>query len=90
MSLVTWIVIGLVVGLAQALAPGRSGGRRGCGATFLSGLAAVAGALLGGWLSTLLGFGGIAGGLDARNLTVAGLGAVVTLVAWRLLAGRRT
>ena len=85
MSLLAWIVLGLIAGLvAKALVPGRDPG--GCIITILVG---IAGALVGGWLSTLLGFGGLAGGLDLRNLVIAVLGAIVLLVLWRLVAGRR-
>jgi uncharacterized membrane protein YeaQ/YmgE (transglycosylase-associated protein family) len=85
MSLLAWIVLGLIAGLvAKALVPGRDPG--GCIVTILVG---IAGALVGGWLSTLLGFGGLAGGLDLRNLVIAVLGAIVLLVLWRLLFGRR-
>jgi uncharacterized membrane protein YeaQ/YmgE (transglycosylase-associated protein family) len=85
MSLLAWIVLGLIAGLiAKALVPGRDPG--GCIITILIG---IVGALLGGWLSTLLGFGGLAGGLDFRNLIIATLGAIVLLVLWRLLRGRR-
>jgi uncharacterized membrane protein YeaQ/YmgE (transglycosylase-associated protein family) len=85
MSLLAWIVLGLIAGLvAKALVPGRAPG--GCVITILIG---IAGALLGGWLSTLLGFGGLAGGLDLRNLIIAALGAIVLLVLWHLLTGRR-
>ena len=85
MSLLAWIVLGSIAGLlARALLPGRDPG--GCILTILVG---IAGALLGGWLSTLLGFGGLAGGLDLRNLTIAVLGAVVLLILARLLTGRR-
>ncbi len=86
MSLLAWIVLGLIAGLvAKALVPGRDPG--GCIITILVG---IAGALVGGWLSTLLGFGGLAGGLDLRNLVIAVLGAIVLLVLWRLLFGRRS
>jgi len=85
MSLLAWIVLGLIAGLvAKALVPGRDPG--GCIVTVLIG---IAGALIGGWLSTLLGFGGLAGGLDLRNLIIAVLGAIVLLVLFRLVAGRR-
>ena len=86
MPLLAWIVLGLIAGLvAKALVPGRDPG--GCVITILVG---IAGALVGGWLSTLLGFGGLAGGLDVRNLVIAVLGAIVLLVLWRLLFGRRS
>ena len=85
MSILAWIVLGLIAGVvAKALVPGRDPG--GCIVTIVIG---VAGALLGGWLSTLLGFGGLAGGLDVRNLVIATLGSIVLLILWRLLTGRR-
>jgi uncharacterized membrane protein YeaQ/YmgE (transglycosylase-associated protein family) len=83
MSLLAWIVLGLAAGLlARLLVPGPHG----CIVTVLLG---IAGALLGGWLSTLLGFGGLAGRLDVRNLVIATLGAVLLLAVFRLLTGRR-
>jgi uncharacterized membrane protein YeaQ/YmgE (transglycosylase-associated protein family) len=85
MSILAWIVLGLIAGIvAKALVPGRDPG--GCIITIVIG---IVGALIGGWLSTLLGFGGLAGGLDLRNLVIATLGAIVLLVLWRLLTGRR-
>jgi uncharacterized membrane protein YeaQ/YmgE (transglycosylase-associated protein family) len=85
MSLLAWIVLGLIAGLvARALVPGHGPG--GCIVTILIG---IVGALLGGWLSTLLGFGGLAGRLDLRNLIIATLGAIALLILWRLLSGRR-
>lgn len=85
MSILAWIVLGLIAGIvAKALVPGRDPG--GCIVTIVMG---IVGALLGGWLSTLLGFGGLAGGLDVRNLVIATLGSIVLLVLWRLLSGRR-
>ncbi|HVT57597.1 MAG TPA: GlsB/YeaQ/YmgE family stress response membrane protein [Thermoanaerobaculia bacterium] len=85
MSLLAWIVLGLLAGLiAKAALPGRDPG--GCLVTILIG---IVGALLGGWLSTLLGFGGLYGGLDLRNLVIATLGAIVLLLIWRLFHRRR-
>ena len=83
MSLIAWIVLGLVAGaIAKMLMPGRDPG--GCIVTILIG---VVGALLGGWLSTLFGFGGLSGGLDWRNLIIAVLGSIVLLGLWRLMRG---
>jgi uncharacterized membrane protein YeaQ/YmgE (transglycosylase-associated protein family) len=84
MSLLAWIVLGLLAGLvAKMLVPGRDPG--GCILTIVIG---VVGALLGGWLSTLLGYGGLSGRLDWRNLIIATLGSVVLLLLVRLLRGR--
>ena len=85
MSLIGWIVLGLLAGaIAKWVMPGPDPG--GCIVTAVIG---VVGALLGGWLSTLLGFGGLTGRLDWRNLIIAVLGSIVLLAVWRLLHGRR-
>ncbi|MDP9120879.1 MAG: GlsB/YeaQ/YmgE family stress response membrane protein [Acidobacteriota bacterium] len=84
MGLISWIVLGLVAGIvAKALVPGRDPG--GCIVTVLIG---IVGALLGGWLSTLLGYGGLAGRLDFRNLVIATLASTVLLLLFHLLRGR--
>lgn len=83
MSWLAWIVLGLIAGgIAKMLMPGRDPG--GCVLTMVIG---IVGALLGGWLSTLLGFGGLGGDLDWRNLVIAVLGSIVLLAIWRLMRG---
>lgn len=83
MGLLSWIVFGLIAGLvARWLSPGKEPG--GCAATVVIG---ILGALLGGWLATMLGFGGISG-FDLRSLVVAVLGAVLVLLAYRMVAKR--
>jgi len=83
MGLIAWIVLGLIAGaLAKWIMPGQDPG--GCVITIIIG---VVGALLGGYLSTLLGFGGLTGDLDWRSLIIAVLGSMVLLAIWRLLRG---
>lgn len=83
MSWIAWIVLGLIAGgIAKMLMPGRDPG--GCVITMIIG---IVGALLGGWLSTLFGFGGLGGDLDWRNLVIAVLGSIVLLAIWRLMRG---
>ena len=85
MGLIAWIVLGGIAGLiAKALMPGRDPG--GCILTVVIG---IVGALLGGFLATVLGFGGLAGGLDFRNLVIAVIGAIVLLAILRMLRGGR-
>jgi len=85
MGLLAWIVLGLLAGgLAKWLMPGPDPG--GCIVTIIIG---VVGALLGGFLSTALGFGGLTGQLDWRSLIIATIGSIVLLLIWRLLRGRR-
>jgi uncharacterized membrane protein YeaQ/YmgE (transglycosylase-associated protein family) len=84
MGLLSWIVMGLVAGaLAKFLLPGRDPG--GCIVTALIG---VAGAVLGGFLATRMGFGGISG-FDLRSLGIAVVGAFLFLLVLRMLGGRR-
>jgi uncharacterized membrane protein YeaQ/YmgE (transglycosylase-associated protein family) len=84
MGLLTWIVFGLIAGIvAKLLMPGKDPG--GCIITILIG---IAGALLGGFLATALGFGGITG-FDWRSLIIAVLGAIVLLLLYRMIAGRK-
>ena len=80
MGIGSWIVMGLVAGaIGKFLLPGRDAG--GCVVTILVG---IAGALLGGFLATYLGFGGISG-FDVRSLVIATLGAMLLLMALRIL-----
>jgi uncharacterized membrane protein YeaQ/YmgE (transglycosylase-associated protein family) len=74
----------LLAGLvAKLIVPGKDPG--GCIVTVIIG---VVGALLGGFIATALGFGGISG-FDWRSLLIAVLGAVLLLILWRLISGRR-
>lgn len=78
-----WLVLGLAAGaLARFVLPGRD--PIGCLPTLIVG---VAGAYLGGFLATLLGFGGFRG-LDVYSLIVATLGAVLLLLVVRIFRSR--
>lgn len=82
MGILSWIVFGLVVGIiAKLLMPGRDPG--GFIVTMLLG---IAGALLGGFIGRAMGFYGP--NQPAGWLMSIG-GAIVLLVLYRLLVGRR-
>jgi uncharacterized membrane protein YeaQ/YmgE (transglycosylase-associated protein family) len=84
MGLIAWIVLGLIAGLiAKALVPGKDPG--GCFVTVLIG---IVGAVLGGFLATLLGFGGISG-FDWRSLLIAVAGSAALLALLRLFRGKK-
>lgn len=84
MGLIAWIVLGGIAGLiAKALMPGKDPG--GCIITVIIG---VVGALLGGFLATALGFGGLSG-LDWRSLVIAVIGSFVLLAILKMIRGRR-
>ena len=83
MGFVAWIVLGLVAGvLAKVIMPGRDPG--GLVVTILLG---IAGALVGGYIGTQLGFGRVSG-LDLRSLAISVGGAVVLLFLYRMLKRR--
>ena len=77
-----WILLGLVAGtLAKFLVPGRD--PSGCIITIVLG---IVGALIGGYLGTLFGWGHVtAGAFDLRSIGLATLGAIVLLLLGRLV-----
>ena len=84
MGLLSWVVMGFLAGLlAKFLLPGRDPG--GCIVTPLIG---IVGAVVGGWVASYLGYGGIRG-FDLRSLLIATLGAILFLLVLRLLRGGR-
>jgi uncharacterized membrane protein YeaQ/YmgE (transglycosylase-associated protein family) len=84
MGLISWIVFGLIAGaIAKFIMPGKDPG--GCIVTMIIG---VVGALLGGFVATALGFGGISG-FDWRSMIIAIIGALLLLLIWRMISGRR-
>ena len=86
MGLLGQILFGLVVGIiAKLLMPGRDPG--GWIITILLG---VAGALLGGFVGRALWGGAGVTGFNLPSFVTAILGAVVLLVLYRAVAGRRT
>lgn len=82
MTVLTWIVLGLIVGaLAKWIMPGKDPG-----GIFVTILIGIAGALLGGFLSTSLGFGAVTG-LDVPGVLIAVGGALILLFGYRRLKG---
>ena len=80
MGIISWIVFGLIAGiLAKLIMPGKDPG--GMIVTILIG---IAGAMVGGFISTFLGYGDISG-FDLRSLVIAIGGALVLLLGYRTL-----
>jgi uncharacterized membrane protein YeaQ/YmgE (transglycosylase-associated protein family) len=84
MTILVWIVVGLIAGLvANAIVPGNSPG--GLLMTILLG---IVGAFVGSLLAVALDISEGLTGFDLHTIVVAVCGAVVVLLAYRLLSGR--
>jgi uncharacterized membrane protein YeaQ/YmgE (transglycosylase-associated protein family) len=79
MNVIGWIVIGFLAGSISGWFVGVRGAQ-GCLPTILVG---IAGAIIGGWLSTELGFGSVQGFIAA--LIFATLGAVLVRIVLRAI-----
>ncbi|RSM24104.1 GlsB/YeaQ/YmgE family stress response membrane protein [Aeromonas salmonicida] len=74
MGFVTWIVLGLLVGiLAKWIMPGRDGG-----GFFMTVLLGIIGAMVGGYVGTLLGLGSVTG-FNLSSIAIATMGALIVL-----------
>ena len=83
MAFVYWVLFGLIAGIvAKWVMPGKDPG--GIIMTILIG---VAGAFVGGYIGTLLGFGDISG-FDIRSLIIAIGGSVLLLWLYRVAKAR--
>jgi uncharacterized membrane protein YeaQ/YmgE (transglycosylase-associated protein family) len=82
-SIIGWIVLGLIAGFIASRIVNKSGA--GC---LLDIILGVVGALVGGYLFTEFGAAGITG-FNLYSLLVAVVGAIVVLVLYHAIAGRR-
>jgi uncharacterized membrane protein YeaQ/YmgE (transglycosylase-associated protein family) len=81
-GILSWIIFGLIAGaVAKLLLPGSDPG--GCLLTVLIG---IAGAVVGGFVGTQLGYGTVTG-FDLRSFMIAILGSLILLVFYRAIAG---
>lgn len=85
MNLFGWIVVGFIAGVfARAVTGGKARWDLGCLGTIVVG---VVGALIGGWIFSLVGDEGI-GDFGLRSIFVAFVGAVILLVVAGLFTGK--
>lgn len=78
MGWLVWIGLGLVAGiLAKWIMPGRDPG-----GVIITIVIGIVGALIGGFISAQLGFGGVTG-FDIRSVIIAVLGAILLLFIYR-------
>ncbi|MDO2949182.1 GlsB/YeaQ/YmgE family stress response membrane protein [Aeromonas simiae] len=78
MGILSWIVLGLIVGiLAKWIMPGRDGG-----GFIMTVVLGIAGALVGGFISTSLGLGSV-NGFNVASLLISIAGALLLLFIYR-------
>lgn len=84
MSFIGWIILGLIAGFIGSKIVNKSGQ-----GLLLDIALGVIGAIVGGFLFSLIGVGGVSG-LNIYSLIVAVIGSVVVLAIYHMLTGRRT
>ena len=82
MSILAWIVLGLIAGFIASKIVNKTGE-----GVVLDIILGIVGAVVGGWLFSLLGQGGVSG-LNLYSLLVAVVGAVVVLVVYHAIRRR--
>jgi uncharacterized membrane protein YeaQ/YmgE (transglycosylase-associated protein family) len=84
MGILSWIILGAIAGaIGKLIMPGNDPG--GFIITILLG---IAGALVGGFIASALGFGGV-NGINIWSIVIAVLGAILLLFIYRLVMQRR-
>ena len=85
MGILSWIILGLIAGaLAKFIMPGKDPG--GCLITVILG---IVGAVVGGFLGSLVGLGRVES-FDLGGIFIATLGAIVVLIIYRVIAGKKS
>ncbi len=86
MNILYWIILGLIAGaIAKAIHPGRD--PQGCIVTIIIG---IIGSVVGGFIARMLGFEGEPGNNSfIYNLLIATGGAVLALIIYNAISGRR-
>lgn len=89
MGILAWLIFGLIAGaLAQLIVPGDDAGGGGFFGIIITILIGIAGAIIGGFIGTALGFGDVTG-FNLSSFLIAVVGAIILLAVWRAVAGNR-
>jgi uncharacterized membrane protein YeaQ/YmgE (transglycosylase-associated protein family) len=83
MSIVGWLVLGLIAGFIASKIVNKSGA-----GVLLDIVLGIVGAIVGGFLFTQFGAAGVTG-FNIYSMLVAVIGAVVVLVVYHFISGRR-
>jgi uncharacterized membrane protein YeaQ/YmgE (transglycosylase-associated protein family) len=84
MSIIGWIVLGLIAGFVASKIVNKQGE-----GVVLDIVLGIIGAIVGGFLFSLVGAGGV-NGVNLYSMFVAVIGAIVVLGIYHSVAGRRT
>jgi len=85
MGFLAFLLLGLIAGaIAKLILPGKQAG--GWLVTLIVG---VIGALLGGWIGSLIFGGGLGDFFDLRTWVLSIVGSIIVLLVWGAVAGRR-
>jgi uncharacterized membrane protein YeaQ/YmgE (transglycosylase-associated protein family) len=83
MSLIGWIILGLISGFIASKIVNKTGQ-----GFFIDIVLGIVGAIVGGFLFSAIGVGGVTG-LNLYSMVVSVIGAIVVLVLYHYAAGRR-
>ena len=80
MGIISWIIFGLLAGLiAKFIMPGKDPG-----GVFITIALGIAGALIGGFIATSLGYGGV-DGFNFGSFVIAVIGSIILLFGYRMI-----
>lgn len=83
MSIIGWIILGLIAGFIASKIVNKTGE-----GFFIDIVLGIVGAIVGGFLFSAVGIGGVTG-LNLYSMVVAVIGAIVVLVVYHFVANRR-
>ena len=83
MSIIGWIILGLIAGFIASKIVDKTGQ-----GFFMDLVLGIAGAIVGGFIFSALGIGGITG-FNLYSMVVAVIGAIVVLAIYHWVSGRR-
>ena len=82
MGIISWIVLGLIAGFIGSKLVNKTGS-----GLMMDIVLGVVGAIVGGYISSLLGYGGVTG-FNLYSVVIAIIGAVVVLLIYRAIVSR--
>jgi uncharacterized membrane protein YeaQ/YmgE (transglycosylase-associated protein family) len=82
MGFISWIILGLIAGWIGSKIVNKTGS-----GMLLDIVLGVIGAIVGGYLATLIGFGAVTG-INIESLFIAVIGAVIVLLVYRTVVAR--